>query len=50
MKQRSLKNKSTAEGRAFWAYVERTAREVDAWPAWKRGEASAAAPKEEKPE
>ncbi|MCB1018319.1 MAG: hypothetical protein H6509_02540 [Bryobacterales bacterium] len=39
----SLKNKSTEELKQYWDFVERTAKEVDAWPAWKRGEADAKA-------
>jgi hypothetical protein len=36
----SIKNKSTPKWREFWDFVEKTAREVDSWPAWKRGEAT----------
>lgn len=38
------KNKTTPETRAFWASVERTAKIVDSWPAWKRGEELQPAP------
>ncbi len=32
------KKKDDAESRAFWNLAEKTAQEVAAWPAWKRGE------------
>lgn len=35
---KSLKDKSTLENQQYWAFVEKTAEEVDNWPAWKRGE------------
>lgn len=38
----SMKNKSTKEHEQYWAFVEKTAHEVDLWPAWKRGEADPA--------
>ena len=31
------KNKDTEKNRRFWAAVEEAAREVETWPAWKRG-------------
>lgn len=31
------KDRSTPENRAFWDYVERTAKDVRGWPDWKRG-------------
>jgi hypothetical protein len=34
-----VKNKKTAEDRAFWAHCEAVAAEVSLWPAWMRGEA-----------
>jgi hypothetical protein len=34
-----VKNKKTAEDRAFWAHCEAVAAEVALWPAWMRGEA-----------
>ena len=32
------KKKDDAQSRAFWSLAEKTAQEVAAWPAWKRGE------------
>jgi chromosome segregation ATPase len=32
------RNRDTAEARAYWDFVERTARDVASWPAWMRGE------------
>jgi hypothetical protein len=32
-----VKNKQTAEDRAFWAYCEAVAGEVSLWPKWMRG-------------
>lgn len=29
------------EEKQFWAFVEKTAREVESWPAWMRGGSSA---------
>lgn len=34
--KRLIKNKSTPESRAFWENVERAAKEVGRWPAWKQ--------------
>lgn len=34
-----LKNRNTIEGRKFWDFVERTAREVREWPPWQRMDA-----------
>jgi hypothetical protein len=31
-----VRNMSTAESRTFWETAERTARETQKWPAWKR--------------
>jgi len=31
------KRKDTAESKEYWAFVEKTAREVADWPDWKRG-------------
>ncbi len=31
-----LRNMSTAESRNFWETAERSAAEVETWPAWKR--------------
>lgn len=31
------KRKDTEEAKAFWDHVEKTAAEVDKWPAWKKG-------------
>jgi hypothetical protein len=49
----SLKNRSTSEREEFWTFVEKTAAEVERWPAWKRGEAASTArhekPVEERP-
>lgn len=32
------KKKDDDASRAFWSLAEKTAQEVAAWPAWKRGE------------
>lgn len=34
--------KDTLEARAFWEHAEKTARKVESWPAWKRGESEEA--------
>lgn len=34
---RLSKFRGTPEAAAFWNHVERTAKRVDRWPAWKRG-------------
>ena len=31
-----VRNMSTEESRKFWEAAERTAAEVETWPAWKR--------------
>lgn len=31
------KRKDTAESKEYWAFVEKTAKEVADWPDWKRG-------------
>jgi hypothetical protein len=33
-----VKNKKTAEDRAFWGHCEAVAAEVGLWPKWMRGE------------
>ena len=33
------KNKSTAENRAYWDFVEKTAEQVRHWPKWAGGDA-----------
>lgn len=40
------KNLSTPEHRAFWAGVEKSAAEVETWPAWKRAGINVAAVRE----
>ena len=43
------RNLSTPESRAFWAGVERIAREVATWPPWKRAGINVAATRDELP-
>lgn len=31
------RKKDSAESREYWEFVEKTAREVETWPAWMRG-------------
>lgn len=30
-------NKTLKDDKAYWSFVEKTAKEVDSWPDWKRG-------------
>jgi hypothetical protein len=41
------KKKDDDASRAFWTLAEKTAQEVAAWPAWKRGEKAATPPRNE---
>ncbi|MDX2166873.1 MAG: hypothetical protein SF182_07405 [Deltaproteobacteria bacterium] len=33
----------TAESRRYWASIDQVAKEVESWPAWKRGEPESSA-------
>ena len=40
-----LRDESNPKNREYWSFVEKTSREVDAWPAWKTGRAEASGAK-----
>jgi hypothetical protein len=41
-----LRNESDRKNREYWSFVEKTSREVDTWPAWKKGQIEAPRGKE----
>lgn len=45
-----LRDESNPKNREYWSFVEKTSREVDAWPAWKTGRVEASGAKEKEGE
>jgi hypothetical protein len=41
------RNKADAESRAYWEFVEETAKEVRSWPEWMKGGETEPEPKAE---
>jgi hypothetical protein len=41
-----LRNESDRKNQEYWSFVEKTSREVDSWPAWKKGQIEASGDKE----